>query len=160
MNASNPQETVGTEEPLTISDEDQSMLVQYLRNRDADCPVCGYNLRDLATARCPECGKQLELSVSSPEPYLRGWLAAAIIACANAGIGVLMCIAVAGKGGPRHGPEVIAVYGYIAMVPVTIAILALRRRMLRWSLGEQFLLAGFLGVVSLILMGLLFGASD
>lgn len=38
--------------------------------------MCGYNLRALATPRCPECGESLRLSVSVVEPRLGPWIAA------------------------------------------------------------------------------------
>jgi hypothetical protein len=34
-------------------------LAGYLKGRDAPCPGCGYNLRDLIGERCPECGEAL-----------------------------------------------------------------------------------------------------
>jgi len=36
-------------------------LRSYLRGRDAPCPRCGYNLRDLEEAACPECGLALRI---------------------------------------------------------------------------------------------------
>lgn len=32
-------------------------LLEYLAERDVPCPGCGYNLRNLTGALCPECGK-------------------------------------------------------------------------------------------------------
>jgi hypothetical protein len=32
-------------------------LARYLADRDAKCPRCAYNLRGLASDRCPECGE-------------------------------------------------------------------------------------------------------
>ena len=34
-------------------------LAGYLKGRDAPCPGCGYNLRDLIGDRCPECAESL-----------------------------------------------------------------------------------------------------
>jgi hypothetical protein len=34
-------------------------LAGYLKGRDAPCPGCGYNLRDLLGDRCPECAEEL-----------------------------------------------------------------------------------------------------
>lgn len=36
-------------------------LVAYLADHDAPCPGCHYNLRNLTTAVCPECGAKLTL---------------------------------------------------------------------------------------------------
>ncbi|MEW6253410.1 MAG: hypothetical protein AB1716_22435 [Planctomycetota bacterium] len=43
----------------------RALLVQFLAGRDTPCPVCRYNLRDLTSDRCPECGALLELGVGS-----------------------------------------------------------------------------------------------
>ncbi len=42
---------------------DESMLLDFLRGRDAPCPLCGYNLRDLTQPVCPECRQDLMLAV-------------------------------------------------------------------------------------------------
>ncbi len=34
-------------------------LLAFLATRDLACPGCGYNLRGLATPRCPECGRAI-----------------------------------------------------------------------------------------------------
>lgn len=35
-------------------------LRAYLADRDVPCPACGYNLRGITTAACPECGAALD----------------------------------------------------------------------------------------------------
>ncbi len=47
------------------ADADLEILRTYLANRDASCPMCGYNLRALRQATCPECGESLSLAVSN-----------------------------------------------------------------------------------------------
>lgn len=42
----------------------------YLADRDAPCPVCGYNMRGLATSTCPECGRRIELRLRRRRPSL------------------------------------------------------------------------------------------
>ena len=42
---------------------DPALLRQYLANRDAPCPNCGYNLRNLTGEACPECGETLYLGL-------------------------------------------------------------------------------------------------
>ncbi|MBX3315521.1 MAG: hypothetical protein KF902_01510 [Phycisphaeraceae bacterium] len=34
-------------------------LATYLADRDVRCPSCGYNLRNLASSNCPQCGTSL-----------------------------------------------------------------------------------------------------
>jgi hypothetical protein len=43
-------------------------LLGYLHGRDVPCPLCGYNLRDLTQARCPECRHDLTLTVGVTRP--------------------------------------------------------------------------------------------
>lgn len=50
---------------------DDELLKQFLANRDAPCPNCGYNLRNLQKATCPECGHAIRLNVGlvDPKPF-------------------------------------------------------------------------------------------
>ncbi len=40
-----------------------ALLLEFVRGRDVPCPACGYNLRDLTAARCPECRREIALQV-------------------------------------------------------------------------------------------------
>jgi hypothetical protein len=55
----------------------QEMLLDFLREHDTPCPVCGYNLKALTRPICPECGQELVLSVGAARLRL-GWLLAAV----------------------------------------------------------------------------------
>src|SRR4051812_37133087 len=55
----------------------QDLLLEFLRDHDAACPVCGYNLRTLTRPICPECGQELVLTVGAARLRL-GWLMAAV----------------------------------------------------------------------------------
>lgn len=49
-----------------MADEDFSereLITRFLKNREYGCPSCKYNLRDVTTGSCPECGKYLQLSI-------------------------------------------------------------------------------------------------
>ena len=72
-----PPETV----PAPPAADESAELVRFLADRDVPCPLCGYNLRGLTMPRCPECGRELRLSIGLTEPYLRAWvvLAAAVL---------------------------------------------------------------------------------
>ena len=63
------------DEPMT--NRAQDMLLDFLREHDAACPVCGYNLRALTRPICPECGNELVLTVGAARLRL-GWLLAAV----------------------------------------------------------------------------------
>ena len=52
--------------------DDDTLLLEFLRARDAPCPLCGYNLRDLPAPRCPECREPLSLAVGFRTPRF-GW---------------------------------------------------------------------------------------
>lgn len=47
----------------TVTNTQDAMLLDFLREHDAVCPVCGYNLRALTRPVCPECRQELVLSV-------------------------------------------------------------------------------------------------
>lgn len=42
------------------------LLVEFLGERDAACPGCGYNLRGVSAGRCPECARGLALMLERP----------------------------------------------------------------------------------------------
>jgi len=49
---------------------DQALRL-FMASRDVPCPHCGYNLRDLARARCPECGGRVTLSLIQRSPFCK-----------------------------------------------------------------------------------------
>src|SRR5688572_26909003 len=55
----------------------QELLLEFLREHEAPCPVCGYNLKALVRPVCPECGQELVLTVGAARLRL-GWLMAAV----------------------------------------------------------------------------------
>lgn len=60
--------------PPTTTEPANSILTQYLAHHDAPCPRCRYNLRNLTTNQCPECGLELALQVKGTQPILKWWL--------------------------------------------------------------------------------------
>src|SRR4051794_1125139 len=63
-------------------------LVDFLRTRGVPCPLCGYNPHRLLEPRCPECGRELVLSVGLTEPMLLAWITLTIALLLPAGTGV------------------------------------------------------------------------
>ncbi len=59
------------------SNRAEELLLEFLREHDAACPVCGYNLKALTRAICPECGQELMLTVGAARLRF-GWLMAAV----------------------------------------------------------------------------------
>ncbi len=71
------------------------LLLEYLEANDALCPICGYNLRQLTTTTCPECGRPFILEVGSASPYFGQYLAFLAPFIATAAIGVLfVCLVI------------------------------------------------------------------
>ncbi len=67
-------------------------LLRFVAGRNVACPGCGYNVRDLRTDRCPECGDQLELSLRLAEPRQGALIAGLVGLAAGAGLGGLLLI--------------------------------------------------------------------
>lgn len=63
------------------------MLRQFVADRDEPCPACRYNLRNLQTHCCPECGLPLTLRVALSEPAWGTYLASII----GASLGLGFC---------------------------------------------------------------------
>jgi hypothetical protein len=57
---------------------DDESVAAFLAGRDYPCPHCDYNLRDLKTAVCPECGEVLSLRIGLAEPK-QGMLIAGLV---------------------------------------------------------------------------------
>lgn len=57
--------------PIVEEPPGNPLLNQYLTGRDAACPNCRYNLRDLANGHCPECGEAITLHLQTSGPFAR-----------------------------------------------------------------------------------------
>jgi hypothetical protein len=68
------------------------LLRMFLANRDAPCPACGYNLRDLGGTRCPECGDELVLRVGVVEPRQATLIAGLVGVSAGFGLNALLLL--------------------------------------------------------------------
>lgn len=66
---------------VELSGTEERQLVEFIRDRDVPCPLCGYNLRQNISARCPECGSALLLSVGLAEPFMAAWIMLAVSIC-------------------------------------------------------------------------------
>jgi hypothetical protein len=146
---------------------DDLMLVNWLKDRDAACPLCGYNIRGLISPRCPECGQALRLSVSLAEPYLKAWIALIAALLPTAGVGAIVIfgffysIVEEGVsismmfGGMRLGEGFLILF-VVGCVPLSIAAVIFRRRFLRFSREMQGGLAStaWIAVVISIILAL------
>lgn len=120
----------------------EGLLVDFLAGRDVACPACGYNLRDLTSAVCPECGERLGLHVAG-EPVRFGLFIAAVSPGIFSGIcAVLMVIPVVMSGSLPIGIALIESFGVLSGVAACVLI-AKRHRFIRqaheaqvaWALG-------------------------
>jgi hypothetical protein len=144
--------------------ERQTMLLTFLRGRDVPCPVCGYNLRDLTTARCPECGDELQLQVGAVERAQGWYIVALLAACLGVG-GSLLFSMLALVHAPSNwwirslGAQLLLVQ--LGLAGVTTALLLIyRRRIVRSSTQTQRLLGVVICVGVLVLSALIVSYFD
>lgn len=130
-------------DPLRISDTDR--LISFLHNRDEPCPLCAYNLRDLTSPRCPECGHLLKLTVAQAEPYFRAWIMVLVANCTCAGLGVVWILMMIRRGAPRVGMYILVFH--ILTIPCLPILLRTRTAFLKMERGTQLLL-GWLAIVA------------
>jgi hypothetical protein len=126
-----------------VTRTDERALLDFLRERDVPCPLCRYNLRALTTPRCPECGRELRLSVGLVEPRQGAWLTGQIALTAAAGIGLMIILFCSANGwpeggNPRQGLLNAAFTFHLLMIPAAAAWLMMRRRYLRRSRAVQW----------------------
>ena len=127
------------------------LLLEYVRDRDVACPVCGYNVRNLTTPRCPECGEQLALHLAPVEPKLGLWLAMLVPLLLGAGLGLLFIILWSFKGSPSRR-EMPVIVSFILCVPLAAVAIATRRRFMRLGRGVRISLAVWSAVLLVALM--------
>jgi hypothetical protein len=137
----------------------EPLLEPFLRGRNAACPACGYNLRDLAAGVCPECGAKLHLQVGSDQlnlaPWICGMLSPALAIGFDGVVTILMSIALVLEP-PRGRAQltvVLAIVGGFAALAVSCGVLlafvlARRRVWVRMRPAQQWRVAAaiFLGV--------------
>ena len=73
-----------------LADPTQPLLLDFLADHDASCPVCAYNLRGVSTPRCPECGRAVHFEVVPAESHLRAWVVLSAATCFAAGLGLYL----------------------------------------------------------------------
>ena len=148
-------------ELMSDDTDENTMLLAYLRDRDVTCPLCKYNLRGLTTPRCPECGRDLELTVAVSVPYLSAWASLAILLGASGGIGLLILCFIPSQGLPTAlTPGMdrfvkIACAYHILILPCAPAVVIWRRFLLRMRKRTQWTLFAVVAVVGAAMLFLL-----
>ena len=144
---------------LAMTDGQPDHLRQFLDGRDAPCPGCGYNLRDLQGSRCPECGDDLVLQVGLAEPRQAAPIAGLIGLAAGAGMsGLLIGYAaivtlLRSYGGPPATFMVLTTGGFVVEGTALAIWLQYWRTIRRLSPGPKSLLvAGCWGLTILNLV--------
>lgn len=139
--------------PQPSSDEHE-LLRSFLHERDAVCPVCGYNLRNLTSGTCPECGQRVALCVGAPHLRLDvfAWTLTPLLMMV--GIGCFMLLVVI-----MVGPPPVATWGLwglfaLAAVDLPLAGVLYRNRVsfFRRSRTRQVQAAALIWALHLILM--------
>lgn len=130
-----------------MDDGTTELLRAFLDGRDAPCPGCGYNLRNLQGSRCPECGDELALRVGVVEPRQGALIAGLIGLAAGAGMsGLLIGFAILvdlfrWSGGPDDPPFwFVTIGGFLVEVAALALWLRLWRRIRRLSVSAKSLL--------------------
>ena len=150
--------------PPTSMRADPSMdaeVVAFLKGRSALCPRCGYDLRDIGTATCPECGEALELKVGSSRPRF-GWLVVAMIPGCFSGVAavfVLVPIVMTVSGwipwgqGPPWPVMLAELFGCSSAAAVW-AMYRHRHRIMHWKTRRQQIFAAIVWGVHMLAFGL------
>lgn len=128
------------------ADDRTRRLLKFLREHDADCPLCGYNLRGLTEPRCPECRHELVLGVGVRKVHVV-WLTITLAPCFFSGIAaVLLLMPIVWEGG---APPVILVtdaFGFVSGAGAVVLVIH-RRRFMGLKLARQMLWAGIVWAV-------------
>src|SRR4051812_30727443 len=118
----------------------EELLLEFLREHEAPCPVCGYNLKALVRPVCPECGQELVLAVGAARLRLGGLFAALAPGFFSgiAALFVLVPIVVVTVVGNRLPPRIVAVdaFGWCSGV-FAIVLASQRHRFLAQRLAAQ-----------------------
>jgi hypothetical protein len=146
-----PDDTAVPPDARTVEPDDTALLIEFLKGRDATCPICSYNLRDLERPVCPECRHPLHMTVGARRVHL-GWFIITIApgifsgGCA-AFLSVVLAFAV-WWGGPPLSLGIVAIdmFGILSGI-VAIWLILKRLTFMRLPLALQCLLGSAMWAV-------------
>jgi DNA-directed RNA polymerase subunit RPC12/RpoP len=140
----------------------EAELVAFLAGRTVPCPRCGYDLRDIQTARCPECGEPLVLKVGSPRVRF-GWLVLAMAPGCFSGVAAVFVLFPIGVMIWRNLPPGQGVpwpvmagdaFGFLSAGSVVL-MYRCRHRILAWPARRQGAFAGAVWGVHILMFVLM-----
>jgi len=138
-------------------------LIEFLRDRDQPCPLCRYNLRDLTSNRCPECGQMLQLLVEPREANQKFWIAICAPLLASAGVGLFLIGATIKRGismvlsSEEQIALPLAFAWFVLAIPQAIMVIVFRRRIVRAPWTIQLAVAVLMTIVSIMAFALFYG---
>ncbi len=154
-----------TTEAREETDRSDRLLLEYLVNNDAACPVCGYNVRGLTRPVCPECRHRLRLTVGATDVTLR-WFLAAIAPGVFSGIAAIFLaipLIVSPLIGNGSAPGFIIatdVFGFTSGI-AALVMMAQRKPIVAMPAGNQQMLVAIVWAVHILafiaLLGVAFG---
>jgi hypothetical protein len=137
--------------------EAEAEVVAFVKGRSVPCPRCAYDLRDIQTARCPECGEPLVLKIGSPRPRF-GWLVLAMVPGCFSGVAALFVLIPIGVTivRPLRTPwPVVAAdaFGFLSAASVAL-MYKHRHRFMSWTPRRQGAFAGAVWGVHILVFAL------
>ena len=134
--------------------DEHTLLRSFLHKRDALCPMCGYNLRNLTSGTCPECGQRVALRVGTPDLRFGVfvWALAPLLMMVGTACFTLLVVLLEG---PPPGATW-GLWGLFALAAVDLPLAGLLYRIrvsfFRRSRAKQVQAAALIWVLHLILM--------
>jgi hypothetical protein len=140
----------------------EAEVVAFLAGRSVPCPRCAYDLRDIRTAKCPECGEPLVLKIGSPRARF-GWLVLAMAPGCFSGVAALFVMIPVfvtiwqrlppGQGAPW--PVMVAdAFGFLSAASVAL-MYRHRHRIMAWTARRQGAFAGIVWGTHVLMFALL-----
>ncbi|MFN0010012.1 MAG: hypothetical protein ACKVS8_00045 [Phycisphaerales bacterium] len=139
----------------------QAEVVAFLKGRSVPCPRCAYDLRDIHTARCPECGDPLVLKIGSPRAHF-GWLVLAMAPGCFSGVAAVFVMIPVYMNLRYPSPAAQGVwaiivadaFGFLSAATVVL-MYRHRHRIMAWSARRQSVFAGAVWATHVLVLALL-----
>ena len=158
-----------SDEPRETLDTER-MLLDFVSGRDIECPLCGYNLRDLTKTTCPECEHSLEMRVGVQRLTLLPFVLAITPGIFSGMCAVVLAVIIVVNFIMNAGTFVgvplqifiLDLFGWLSGL-FMLGLVAKRHRFLKAPLSKQRILAAAIWIVHvmfpvfLVLMILMFG---